>query len=801
MNNRRKLTKATLPARAMAAGGRVNDLTPRAQQDSATSGAPVAMPAAYAAAWGNGLFAPGAPVAPLRDVDERARVFDYQAGINLYFTPRGGYGLLPFGTLRQFADLCEEVRIVIEAIKREIRALEWDVVPADAEDSSTNYQAEIQRLRAFWRAPDGVTEFDTWCNMLLEDLLVCDAPSLWLDMAGARVHAVTVLDGTLIRPLLDESGRIPLPPMPGYMQYIKGRNWQWFTADRLLYRPYNASSNSPYGKSPTEFMILRVNEAIRRKLSNMQYWDQTNIPEAIVGLPDNWNTQQIEEFQDYWDALLVGDIDRLRRMKFAPVKGGTFPVYEFRRPADTTVWDEWMLKVACWTFGFLPSELGLVNGAGLGGKGFLEGQENAQYRFGLGPLIQYLQNLFTGITQRMTNQPLAWRFINIGPQEDQAAEFALQQQKMFSGVIDLNVLRQAEGQAPLPNVKPFIVLGGTQVILLEDLFNPRPAAQPVGEVNEDTSQEGAGNAGIEAAPEPEEDQAGNAAFKMALSQWREKVKRRMADGKAAACDPPQLSKALLPDDLVGTIRAQIAAATDDPLEVFEPFLAKAGGPKHATQERDEMEARLSRSLADTLSELSSEYEDPQALIDADDAFWVAFAERVGVTLLPGVTDATLIGIAEVPRNIGVVVDWNVVNNSAVQWARDHAADLVTNLCQNTIADIRTTVADWVEQGGALKDLRRSIDAIINDESRAQLIAQTESTRAFAEGNTMAWKAQGIEARKWFTVRDERVCPVCGGLHGQVARMNEAFQAKAGPIQNPPAHPGCRCYVQPVTEVR
>lgn len=510
---------------------------------------------AYSEAWTGPVFAPGAPVAPRMPDDEKPRVFDYASGINLTMTPRSGYGQLTFAALKNFADLCDVVRIVIEAIKREIRSFEWEIGPIESADKS-DYSAEIKRLATFWRKPDGVTEFDAWCNAILEDMLVYDAVTLWLDVDNSgAVSSVEQIDGTTIRPLLDLRGRTPRPPVPGYMQFVKGQNWQWFTADRMLYRPYNTSASSPYGKSPIEFLVIRINEMLRRQYSNTSYWDQTNTPEAIIGLPEEWNTEQIKTFQEYWDALLVGDINMLRRIKFMPFKG-TPPVYEFRRPDATAaqVFDEWMLKMTCWAYGFLPSELGLVPGSGLGGKGFADGQENSLYRFGLGPIIQYLQNLFSGIVAMQTDQPLCWRFKNKGPADDALQQDQRMQIQLQNGAIDVNVWRNKLGQDPIPNAKPFMIIAG-QPVLLEDIFNPKPEpvapaavtvtqAAPFGEPSATPPPppvEAASTAQTdESAPAPSE-----AAVKLAMDQWLEKCKRRLADGKSPDCEPPAVAAVIL----------------------------------------------------------------------------------------------------------------------------------------------------------------------------------------------------------------------------------------------------------------
>ena len=81
------------------------------------------------------------------------------------------------------------------------------------------------------------------------------------------------------------------------------------------------------------------------------------------------------------------------------------------------------------------------------------------------------------------------------------------------------------------------------------------------------------------------------------------------------------------------------------------------------------------------------------------------------------------------------------------------------------------------------------------EKRADLIASTEVTRAYAEGNLTAWKETGFtEGKEWVTANDELVCPLCGPLDGEVVPINGDF---SDGTHAPPRHPRCRCGVSPV----
>lgn len=142
--------------------------------------------------------------------------------------------------------------------------------------------------------------------------------------------------------------------------------------------------------------------------------------------------------------------------------------------------------------------------------------------------------------------------------------------------------------------------------------------------------------------------------------------------------------------------------------------------------------------------------------------------------------------------------WELANNAAAEWALSYGYELVRGLLSTTRKRLQTEIAEYVLNSETIGQLTRRLTAgDVFGESRARMIAVTEVTRAYAEGNRAAWKASGvIEGREWRTNADELVCPVCGPLAGQVAGLDDTFE---GGIAGPPAHPRCRCWVVPVVE--
>jgi len=87
--------------------------------------------------------------------------------------------------------------------------------------------------------------------------------------------------------------------------------------------------------------------------------------------------------------------------------------------------------------------------------------------------------------------------------------------------------------------------------------------------------------------------------------------------------------------------------------------------------------------------------------------------------------------------------------------------------------------------------------------RAQTIARTESIRASCAGQQELWRqAQQQQLldpertrRKWIITPDDRLCEYCKAiraLNPDGVRLDEEFVTEDGSVDQPPAHPRCRC---------
>lgn len=176
-----------------------------------------------------------------------------------------------------------------------------------------------------------------------------------------------------------------------------------------------------------------------------------------------------------------------------------------------------------------------------------------------------------------------------------------------------------------------------------------------------------------------------------------------------------------------------------------------------------------------------------------DRFWEGAIEELAAILVGHLTASARLGARRALADLTVSVDWSLVNRAAERWARETALEIAKAITETSREHARSTIGDWIESGGSLDDLTAALEPMFGA-TRAEMIAQTETTRAFQRGNVEAWIASGVvEGIKWQTAQDELTCEVCGPLAG----VTDSLDGDFGGVGQPPAHVRCRCWTLPV----
>ncbi len=169
-----------------------------------------------------------------------------------------------------------------------------------------------------------------------------------------------------------------------------------------------------------------------------------------------------------------------------------------------------------------------------------------------------------------------------------------------------------------------------------------------------------------------------------------------------------------------------------------------------------------------------------------------------------VIDGTDLGVNIAMDNlahIGAGFDYTLVNTRARDWAQQYSANLIRGIEDATRESVRQSVARWYENGEPISALRKELEPTFGAK-RAEVIAQTETTRAAAEGVRQGFKESGVvTGLKWRTASDEKICSVCGELDGKIVDLDGRFwdelpdtmkKRYKRTFEVPPAHPRCRC---------
>ena len=177
----------------------------------------------------------------------------------------------------------------------------------------------------------------------------------------------------------------------------------------------------------------------------------------------------------------------------------------------------------------------------------------------------------------------------------------------------------------------------------------------------------------------------------------------------------------------------------------------------------------------------------------DQEFWNDEQGRLYQLLLPFMQDAAMTGagtaLDKLTGELGLGVDWDLVNHDVSRWAREYTYSLVSRITDSSQRYLQRSVSNWIETGAPLKDLVEGLTPMFGP-VRADMIASTETTRAYQEGNVNAWGKTGfINQFRYQTAEDERVCPICGPLDGKLFYLSDK-------AHSPPLHPRCRCFSHP-----
>lgn len=729
-------------------------------------------------------FGPGEPMQTQAPEEVKGRAFDFPFAVNTNPRPRAeaGENAIDFDTLRRVSDPTQGgldlLRLAIETVKDEMARQKWTIKGKDGKDGGD----EAKKIRDLLEEPDGVNDFLAWQRLVMDDHLVIDQPTIYFRQTSKGFKIPEVIDGGTIKRILAQNGRTPLPPLPAYAQRIKGLPAVDYTIEELLVKAANPRTHRIYGMSPTEQVVNIVNISLRRQLSQLEFYTEGTIPDGLLVGPAGLNPDQLQAFQDNFDAVLSGQTGARRHGRWVP--NGTEYIAT-KAPDITGAVDEWFARVICWCFSLPPNALlKEVN------RATAEVNKNTSQEQGLEARKLWFKSLMNQVIRRAYGaKNVVFDFEN-GEITDPLVKMQVWTGYKSAGFITADEGRdKALGMDPMtPEQKDEVAPPPPPMLAGIGLGGPDKPGKPGGP----GTPPGKGD-GSASTPSPVKPKEGEPAPKEEPPSKAEKVEKKKPRRRG-----------LLPIDrerasvtrAAGRIRKAVLAYLQHQAKALAKIV-KDGAEKVAKadinrlwelweQLDDSAKAKLAEDLRQELEDLgldgveegrlqlatfmSSDLSDEElsAMLSQANERAVAFAEERA---------SELVGMRK--------VDGEWIPNPNAEWQID----------DTTREAINAVVTTATEEGWSNDQLADAIlESTTFDESRADMVARTETAFADVAGNMAYYRETGIvEQKAWIAGGGE--CDECAALEdlGPIP-IDEDFPGEA---DGPPLHPNCRCNIIPV----
>jgi hypothetical protein len=457
---------------------------------------------------------PGAinPVNPLTGRPEPRR-YEYQVAQNINIVPTR---LVPFSTLRAAGDSIDILRRCIEVTKSKMNGLQFDIVlGSDASEkiaaesggdhvramakAREKYTDEINRLRTFWENPDKANGYtwQDWINIAIEDILVIDALAIYPQpTVGGDLYGFQILDGSTIKPLIDDRGMRPMSPNAAFQQILYGfprsefsateedpKADGEFTADQLAYMVRNRRSTTVYGFSPVERALPLADIYLRRQQWIRAEYTDGVMPELMFTTDEDWGTNPdlLLAYERILNDDLAGQTEQRKRARLLP-KGLTPIVNEGYGEKFKDTLDDYLVTSICGHFGVQPAEIGFSPKGGLGGAGFSEGQAENGEALGIGPLANWISKQLTNLSYTYLGMPRELEFKLLTSERRDTEENARKNEiEVRSGGKSINERRSELGLPLLDTPQadmPMMVTGSSVLLFSPDgIIDAAQAAQ------------------------------------------------------------------------------------------------------------------------------------------------------------------------------------------------------------------------------------------------------------------------------------------------------------------------------------
>jgi hypothetical protein len=409
--------------------------------------------------------AAGQPVAPIGPKDSQPLGMPFWFGQNQMYTPRPD-AMYTFRDL-QHLSMYPLARICIENVKDQLCQLKWYIrlrqMPGETRKDvkerrrrEQNGDPWVAKLSDIFSRPNSEQTWPEWLRPTLDDMLVCDAASVYLRKNRLNQLAeLRWIPGQTIVRYIDDNGYTPLPPDPAYAQLWEGIPRNNLTQDQLFYRPRNivpreTISSFLYGCSPCEQVADEIKVGAARLQFVMRFYDKGSLPNFLHVVPPGTPPDTIREAMNYVNSELSGNLAERREYRIVQGFNRDGREDQFIFPKDPVladVWDDVHIRKLCFAFGTSPQRLQRMMN-----RGSATVSQTAAEEEGIRPWKNWIKDcLVDPLIWRMTGSTKYEMILEISHETDEAKDAKIHTAYVHEGIETRNQAKDAMDMDPDPS--------------------------------------------------------------------------------------------------------------------------------------------------------------------------------------------------------------------------------------------------------------------------------------------------------------------------------------------------------------
>lgn len=432
------------------------------------------------------LFSPGQPLPAQPGVNPLGKPtqFRFPVSYNTFPPDRSMQNpdIPPFERLRLLArmdygiGICENflLRMILK-LKLKV-SLTADAVKGGAEEK--NYQSEIKYFRNWFSSPDKRVTIHEWIQQAILEQTQIDELYVYKNRTyGKKLLGLEIVDGAQMKPLFNVWGRIPNGKNEyAYQQYPWGIPGYQYSMDQMLHRRETPATDTPYGRSRVERVEVLTNVALRKIKADLMHFTEGNIPAGIMEVPEslNWTPDQIDAYEQSWNALTAGNLQQLARIKFTQPGMKYVP---FVQPSFDAVIDRYWLNIRASVYNIPMDSLGFTETSN---RSTGEVQKDVLYEQSIGPFVAVYESIFTDCLQNEFEPSLHGELFEITfggyePPEDEQSKATTLTTYTNAGVLGLTAAAKLGGLPEDPDAPQIgrVFMSKDGPIFLDDMASDK----------------------------------------------------------------------------------------------------------------------------------------------------------------------------------------------------------------------------------------------------------------------------------------------------------------------------------------